>query len=147
MKGSRISERVAGPAVARAALFSLGSVEEETVRLRSWAAIYGIVPSGTPFLRLQGDMTLVCLPTESTADPNPQTGVHAVSVEGGEVAVLSGVAFGDIRRVAEELVGELAIESQSLTIEFQRGTEGFGVGDLMIPIPESVRHPLAATGA
>ncbi len=140
------SERAASAAVARSSEFTLGAIEEATVRLRSWAAIRDVGLSGVPFLRLAGDSTLVCLPTAARANPHPQTGVTATSIESGDVAVVRGVSFGDVRRTVADVARELGLNEVGLTVEFHRGTEGFGTGSVVIPLGAGARMPLAAAG-
>lgn len=141
-----ISERLASPAVARAAEPSLGTVEEAMVRLQSWAAIRGVALSGVPFLRFVGESTLVCLPTATRANPNPQTGVMATDLEPGDVAIVQGVAFGEVRRVAAAVARDFGLDEATMTAEFQRGTDGFGTGNLIIPLGVGARLPIAAAG-
>jgi len=141
-----VLERPASTAVARATDFSLGAIEEATVRLQSWAAIRGVAPAGVPFLRLVGDSTLVCLPTAARANPHPQTGVIATSIEPGDVAVVRGVSFGEVRRAVADVARELGLDESGLTAEFQRGNDGFGTGSLLIPLGAGARLPLAAAG-
>lgn len=141
-----VSERTASPAVARSADFSLGIIEEETVRLQSWAAIRGVALAGAPFLRLVGDSTLVCLPTTARANPHPETGVIVTSIEPGDVAVVRGVSFGEVRRAVADVARELGLDEAGLTAEFERGSDGFGTGSLFIPLGVGVRLPLAAAG-
>lgn len=131
-------QRDGAAAVARKAEANLGSIEEETTRLRSWAAILGIPLLGTPFLRFPNGGVMVNIAIAREAHPNPQTGVVESALPGGPALAIEEVPFEQIAAV----LGGISAEEPSAEgsqAEFHRSADGFGHGTLVIPIADGAR--------
>lgn len=132
---ARYVEREGAVAVARRAEANLGSVEEETIRLRSWAAILGVSLVGTPFLRFQNGDVTVNVGVTRLARPNAETGVSESELPGGRALALEDVPFNQIASV---LAGVAAEEpcAEAARAEFHRSADGFRRGTLVIPMED-----------
>ncbi len=102
---------------------SLTAADEALTKLRSWAAISGVSPSGPGVLRVDGELAEVHLPIAEGAAPHAETGLRGASLEGGPARRYTGLRFAALPLIAQ--------------YELHAGLKGFTEGTLLVPAAEA----------
>ena len=109
-------------------------VEAHAQRLRSWAVIMGVKPSGAPFVRFdEGSGATVHLPTAVSPELHHENGLAASESPAATLVGVEGVQFEAAGAVADGLRA-LFDESDEAApgFEFIRGAKGFESGTVVL---------------